>query len=114
MSLFTLQQNCNFLKTVPVSKPAYFAFLYQPRQINDIVRFCCNYINATNLVIDTTFNLCYLCVTDTTYRNKRPINLETKKHPVFLGSIILHFTKDDNVFARFALELLHANKDKDI
>ena len=24
---------------------------------------------------------------------------------------MLHFTKDDNAFARFALELLHANKD---
>ena len=79
--------------------------------MNDIVHFCCTDFNATTLAIDTTFNLCNLWVTDTTYRNKRLINLETKKTSVFLGPIMLHFTKDDNAFARFALELLHANKD---
>ena len=52
ITLFTLQQNCDFFKTVSVIKPAYFAFLYQPRQINDIVHFCCININATTLAID--------------------------------------------------------------
>ena len=52
MTLFTLQQNCDFFKTVSVIKPAYFAFLYQPRQMNDIVHFCCININATTLAID--------------------------------------------------------------
>ena len=107
MSLFTLQHNCDFLETVSASKPAYFAFLYQPRHINYIVHFCFIDIKATTLAID--FNLCNLWVTDTTYRNKRLINLETKKHPVFLGPIMIHFTRDD--FARSALELLYANKD---
>ena len=94
-----------------MSEPAYFAFLYQPRQINDIVNFCCTDINATTLAIDTTFNLCNLWVTYTTYRNKRLINLETRKSPVFLGPMMFHFRKDDDAFARFGLELLHANKD---
>ena len=75
MSLFNLQQNYDILKTVSVSKPAYFAFLYQPRQINDIVHFCCTDINATTLAIDATFNLCNLWVTDTTYHNKRFRNI---------------------------------------
>ena len=35
IGLFTLQQNCDFLKTISTSKPAYFTFLYQSRQIND-------------------------------------------------------------------------------
>ena len=52
ITLFTLQQNCDFFKTVSVIKPAYFTFLYQPRQINDIVHFSCININATTLAID--------------------------------------------------------------
>ena len=35
MNLFTSQQNCAFLKIVPVSKLAYFVFLYQQRQVNE-------------------------------------------------------------------------------
>ena len=45
------------------------------------------------------------------HHNKQPINLKIKKYPVFLGSIMLHFMKSDNAFARVALELKHANKD---
>ena len=76
--LFFLQQNCDFFKTVSLIKVSYFAFLYQSRQIKDIVHFSCDDINATNLAINTTFNLCSLWVTDTMYRNKRLINLEIK------------------------------------
>ena len=76
--LFFLQQNCDFFKTVSLIKVSYFAFLYQSRQIKDIVHFSCDDINATNLAINTTFNLCSLWVTDTMYRSKRLINLEIK------------------------------------
>ena len=38
------------------------------------------------------------------------MNVETKKHPVFLGPIMLHFTKDGHALSRFALEILNANK----
>ena len=33
-------------------------------------------------------------VTDISYRNKRLINSVSRKHPVFLGSVMTHFTKD--------------------
>ena len=39
------------------------------------------------------------------------MNVEKKKHTVFLGPIILHFTKDEDAFSRFALENLHAKKE---
>ena len=55
--------------------------------------------------------MCHLWVTDTTYRNKWLVNVEKKKHTVFLGPIILHFTKDEDAFLRFALENLHAKKE---
>ena len=100
----------SFFKKVYVSKSAYFA-LYHPRQINYIVHFCCTDIDATALAIDTTFYLCNLCVTDTTHRNQRLMKSEAKKNPVFLDSIMFHFTKNYDVFTRFALQLLHVNKD---
>lgn len=100
------QQNSDVIKTISVSKSAYFVFLYTSRQMNDITKFCCSEINATTLSVDTTFNL---WVADTTYRNKRLINPETKKHPVFLGPAMFHFTKDEDAFARFALEFLQAD-----
>ena len=60
MNLSTLRQNCDFLKTVSFSNAAYFALLYQPREINDFVHFCCKDTNATTFAIDAIFNLCNL------------------------------------------------------
>ena len=65
--------------------------------------------NASVLGIDTTFNLCDMWLTDTCYRNKRLINPRTNAHPVFLGPILIHFTKEEETFLRFALELLSAD-----
>ena len=88
---------------------AYFAFLYNTRQINDIKKFCCQDSNPSVLPIDTTYNLCDLWVTDSSYRNKRLINRASGNYPVFIGPMMLHFTKDENAFGRFALELLSAD-----
>ena len=48
-------------------------------------------------------------ITDTSYRNKRLLNSGRRKHPVFLGPMIIHFAKDENTFMRFALEILASN-----
>ena len=65
--------------------------------------------NPSVLPIDTIFNLCDLWVTDTSYGNKRLINRESGKNPIFLGPMMLHFTKDEGAFDRFAPELLAAD-----
>ena len=36
-------------------------------------------------------------LTDTCYRNKRLINSKSGAHPVFLGLVMLHFTKDEAI-----------------
>ena len=84
-------------------------FLYNERQINDIKKFCCEYSNQSILPIDTAFNLCDLWITNTSYRNKRLINRESGKNPIFVGPMMLHFTKNEGAFGRFALELLAAD-----
>ena len=84
-------------------------FLYNDRQINDIKRFCCEGSNPSVLPIDTTFNLCDLWITGTSYQNKRLINRESGKNPIFVGPIMFNFTKDEGALSRFVLELLVAD-----
>ena len=48
-------------------------------------------------------------ITDTSYRNERLLNPTTGKHPVFLCPVMLHFSKNEKTFGRFALELVSAN-----
>ncbi len=96
------------VRTVLVFRDAYIAFLYTDKQIDDIKRFCCDPTdnNTCVLGIDTTFKLCNMWVTDTSYRNKRLLSIRTKKNPVHLGPVMLHFTKDEETFRRFCLELI--------
>ena len=88
-----------------VTADAYYIFLKTDRQINDMLKFCCTPHNSSVLGADTTYNLCDTWMTDTCYRNKRLINPKTKSHPVFLGPMLFHFTKNKETFLRFALEL---------
>ena len=77
--------------------------------MNDLKMFCTHDNNPITLAVDTTFNLCDLWITDTSYRNQRLINRESQKHPVFLGPMMLHFTKNVETFQRFAMEIVNYN-----
>lgn len=48
---------------------------------------------------------------DSSYSNKRIVNTETGNYPIFLGPSLLHFTKDQSTFTRFALELQACDRD---
>ena len=99
----------NYVKTVTVTEDRYIAFFYSDKQISDLEFSCCTDDNASVLGIDTTFKLCDMWVTDTSYRNKRRISKHTRNHPVHIGPIMLHFTKDEKTFRRFSLKILSAN-----
>ena len=83
--------------------------LKNDRQIQDIVNFCTTEDDCV-LGVDTTFNLCDLWLTDTCFQNKRLINPKTQKNPVFLGPMFFHFTKDEETFLRFGIELFVSRK----
>ena len=87
----------------------YLAFAYTEKQIQDIEKFCTTELEASVLAVDTTFNLCDMWITDTSYRNKRLLNPTTGKHPVFLSPVMPHFSKNEKIFGRFALELVSTN-----
>ena len=43
------------------------------------------------------------------YQNKRIISVRSGAHPVYTGPVMLHFTKDEETFGRFCLEMVSAN-----
>ena len=92
-----------------VTDQSYIAFEYTEKQLSDIEKFCCKSTEAGVFAVDTTFNLCDLWFTDTSYRNKRLVNTIDGGAPVHLGPIMLHFTKDEKTFGKFGLEILSAN-----
>ena len=65
------------------------------------------------LGIDTTFKLCNMWITDTSYCNKRLVSSRTRKNPVHLGAVMMHFSKDEGTFRRFCVELISANPSAD-
>ena len=66
--------------------------LFTDQQLYDVQRFCTNKGSTTNSVfgVDPTFNLGDFYVTVTTYENLLMVNRKTKKHPVFIGPMLVH------------------------
>ena len=88
---------------------SYIAFTYTEKQVSDIEKFCCKLTEPWVFGVETKFNLCDLWITKTSYRNKRLVNTIDRRTPVYLGPIMLHFTKDEKTFGRFGLETLSPN-----
>ena len=99
------------LQTVIVTRDCYIAILYTKKIMKDIELFCCNEEDggACVLGVDTTFKLCNMWITDTCYRNKRLLNARSRCHPVYTGPVMFHFSKDEETFRNFCLELVSAN-----
>ena len=99
------------VRTVLVFKDVYVAFMYSEKQLRDLEMFCCNPSDNEKCVlgVDTTFKLCNMWVTDTSYRNRRLVSTRSGDHPVHLGPVMFHFSKDEETFRRFCLELVAAN-----
>ena len=110
LKLVLAQRNSeSLIKTVIITGKHYLTFAYNEKQIQDIEKFCTTELEASVLAVDTTFNLCDMWITDTSYRNKRLLNPTTGKHTVFLFPVMLHFSKNEKTFGRIALELVSAN-----
>ena len=101
----------NPIRTVLEFDDCYVAFAYTDKMMKDIEIFCCDPSDREKcvLAVDTTFKLCDMWITDTTYRNKRLVRCRTGKHPVLLGPTMFHFTKNEATFRRFCCEFLAAN-----
>ena len=64
----------SFMETVTVTDQWYIAFEYTEKNLSNTEKFCCTSTEVGVFAIGTTFNLCTLWITDTSYRNKRLVN----------------------------------------
>ena len=89
-----------------ISGNSYVAFLYTGKRLKDIELFCCD-ANDNNLCVlgmNTTFKLCNMEITDTFYHNNEKfLSCRSRKYPVHLGPIMMHFTKDEETSIGFVL-----------
>ena len=83
--------------------------LFTEWQVSDLVRFMTKSTQFTVLVADTTYNLGNFYVTPTTYQHLMLEDSVTKKHPSFLGPVLVHQRKNFSSFNYFASTLIGAN-----
>ena len=72
-----------FIRNVQAA-PEAMCVLANNQQLNDIVRFCCEF---------STFNLGESSVTVTTFRHLQLLERNTKKPPVLIGPMLVHQRK---------------------
>ena len=92
-------KNNPIVESLVFKQDSYNIFVSLSRVINDIEMFCSRDENVSVLAVDTTYNLCNLWATDTSYHNQRLVRANTRKHLVFLDPLLFHFTKDFITFS---------------
>ncbi len=87
-----------YIKEV-MGAPEPVAFLATDRQLKDIELYCTHPSNYSILGVDATFNLGDFMVTPTTYRPLKIYDVNTGKSPVFLGPMLIHQSKTQQVYS---------------
>ena len=60
------------------------------RQLNDIVRFCCDSVEFKPFTVDPTFDIGDYNVTPITYQHLLLENRKDGKHPSMIGPVLIH------------------------
>ena len=76
--------------------------LFYDWQIDDLKRCLTDSRHFSIFTVDTTYNLGGFYVTPTTYEQLMLEDVHTKKHPHFLGPILVHYRKNFSAFNYFA------------
>ncbi len=71
-------------------------------QTNDLIRFCTDPNKFCVLTVDPTFSLGEFDVTPVSYRHLLLETKRNKKHPTFLGPVLVHYRKTFGVYLFFA------------
>ena len=96
----------SLMRNVVLTPQEFFITAFDKQHINDIKKFCST--ETTQLVMDTTFDVCNLWLTDTAYQNLRLKN-DKDKNPWFYGPCVFHMSKTAETFSRYALDMLVSN-----
>ena len=68
-------------------------------QFHDLDRFCTSPVNFSILSVDPTFSLGAFYVTPTSYENLFSVSNRTKKHPTFLGPVLISHNLDESCYS---------------
>ena len=95
-----------FIRRVQVT-PEPSCIVASDRQLNDLVRFCTTqFLPASVLCIDTTFNIGNFFVTPTTYKHKILVDRQYGKEPTLLGPTMIHMQTKAESYKFFASSLV--------
>ena len=90
MSRLKASQLKPFIRRVQVT-PEPSCIVASDGQLNDLVRFCTTqFLPASVLCIDTTFNIANFFVTPTIYKHKILVDRHYGKEPTLLGPTVIH------------------------
>ena len=100
----------HFIRDVKAS-PDPALVLVTDQQLNDLVKFCTSPDEFTVITVDPTFNLGDFDVTPLMYRHLFLRSERTRKSPVFVGPMLIHYRKDFATFLYFASTLVGLRRD---
>ena len=97
-----------FIRDVRVA-PEPMCVLTTDRQLNDMVRFCCNPVEFKPFTVDPTFDIGDYNVTPITYQHLLLENRKDGKHPSMIGPVLIHEKKTTETYSVFSGTLKSLN-----
>ena len=97
-----------FIRDVRVA-PEPMCVLTTDRQLNDMVRFCCNPVEFKPFTVDPTFDVGDYNVTPITYQHLLLENRRVGKHPSMIGPVLIHEKKMTETYSVFSGTLKSLN-----
>jgi len=97
-----------FIRDVKVA-PEPMCVLTTDRQLNDMVRFCCNPVEFKPFTEDPTFDIGDYIVTPITYLHLLLENRKDGKHPSMIGPVLIHEKKTTETYSVFSRTLKSLN-----
>ena len=101
-------RNSAFIRDVRVA-PEPMCILTTDRQLNDMVRFCCDPVEFKPFTVDPTFDIGDYNVTPITYQHLLLENRNGGKHPSMIGPVLIHEKKTTETYSVFGGTLKSLN-----
>ena len=97
-----------FIRDVRVA-PEPMCILTTDRQLNDMVRFCCDPVEFKPFTVDPTFDIGDYNVTPITYQHLLLEKRKDGKHPSMIGPVLIHEKKTTETYSVFSGTLRSLN-----
>ena len=102
-------RNSAFIRDARVA-PEPLCILTTDRQLNDMVRFCCDPVEFKPFSVDPTFDIGDYNVTPITYQHLLLENRRDGKYPSMIGPVLIHEKKTTETYSVFSGTLKSLNQ----